>query len=634
MTSPPQILEDRMGWDEKTKKRLSQIALVVLELLALALITFLLLKFQLVEVGREVVGDVELVSYERVFVGKPVLYILAVLAWIWPLTFKRLRQEWVMLVVTQVSLVLLVIFVLWPLLQVFQEGFKAGPLAEGFSLSQFRRLLGMRMVVNATTNTLWLGTVSAIISTGLGTIIAYALTLSDIPLKRWLRIFIVLPLISPPFAVSFAVIMLFGRAGLITYDLLGITGWNIYGADGIILVQLIANMPLAALIMMAVFSSVSRDLEDAAEDLGARPFTVLRTVTFPLVTPAIMTAFLLNFIASISDFGNPMLIGAGFQMLAPQAFIQLIEFFDLQLGAALSMLLVIPALAAFALQHWISNRRSYITVTGGARTGFERSLPPFLKWPLFGISLLLSALGMLIYGSIFVGAVVRTWGHDFTPTFQHLSGLANSLPQLMNSLRVSVLAGLGGGLMGILLAWLVTRPRVPRRESIDFAGTLMYAIPGTVVGIGYIIAFNNEPFFWTGTFFIIIVAYAFRRLPVGLRTGVATEKQLDPSLEEASLDLGANRVRTFVRVSFPLLSRAFLAGVMYIFIKSMTDLSAAVFLVGGGTQVFTVRMFNVMIRGTLGQGTAMASLLIVITAAALGLLSRFTGKSFVDVFRI
>lgn len=634
MTSLSRVFGDEPLVSEETQRRLSLIGFVAFELAGLALLTYFLLQFELVEVGREVVGDVARVRYERQFVGQPALYVLILLAALWPIAVRRLREERVMLAVTQISLVVLVMFVLWPLIQIFQEGFKAGPLAEGFSLSQFRRLLGMPMVARATTNTLWLGTLSAVLSTGLGTLVAYALTLTDIPWKRWIRILVVIPLISPPFAVSFALIMLFGRNGLITYRLLGITQWSIYGPDGIVFVQLVANMPLAALIMMAVFSSVSRDLEDAAEDLGARPLGVLRTVTFPLVTPAIMTAFLLNFIASISDFGNPMLIGAGFQLLAPQAFIQLIEFFDLQLGAALSMLLVVPALAAFAIQHWISNRRSYVTVTGGARTGRIRKLPPYLKWPLFVFSAGLAGFSLLVYGSIFVGALVETWGYNFTPTLRHLSGLANSLPQLMNSLRVSAAAGIGGGVLGILLAWLVTRPQLPRRESIDFAGTLMYAIPGTVVGIGYIIAFNNEPFFWTGTFFIIIVAYAFRRLPVGLRTGVATEKQLDPALEEASLDLGANRVRTFIQVSFPLLSRAFLAGVMYIFIKSMTDLSAAIFLVGGSTQVFTVRMFNVMIRGTLGQAAAMATLLIVIVLIALGLLSRLSGKSFVEVFRI
>jgi iron(III) transport system permease protein len=329
-----------------------------------------------------------------------------------------------------------------------------------------------------------------------------------------------------------------------------------------------------------------------------------------------------------------MLIGGGFQLLAPQAFIQLIEFFDLQLGAALSMLLVVPALAAFAIQHWISNRRSYVTVTGGGRTGRIRKLSTILKAPLLTVSLLLGGLSLLIYGSIFAGALVETWGYDWTPTLRHLGGLSNSLPQLMNSLRVSAVAGIGGGILGILLAWLVTRPQLPRRETIDFIGTLLCAVPGTVIGSGYIIAFNNEPFFWTGTFAIIMLAFAFRRLPVVLRTGVATEKQLDPSLEEASLDLGASRARTFARVSFPLLSRAFLAGVMYIFIKSMTDLSAAIFLVGGSTQVFTVRMFNVMIRGTLGQAAAMASLLIVIIVAGLAVLSRFTGKSFIEVFRI
>jgi iron(III) transport system permease protein len=155
-----------------------------------------------------------------------------------------------------------------------------------------------------------------------------------------------------------------------------------------------------------------------------------------------------------------------------------------------------------------------------------------------------------------------------------------------------------------------------------------------VVGIGYILAYNAAPYFWTGTFFIIIVAYIFRRLPVGLRTGIAAQKQIDPSLEEASLDLGASRLRTFTHITFPLLSRAFFAGVIYIFIRAMTDLSAAVFLNSGRTQLFTVRMFRIMVTSTPSEAAAFAALLIVIIIISLGVLSKVTGKSFVDLFRI
>jgi iron(III) transport system permease protein len=184
------------------------------------------------------------------------------------------------------------------------------------------------------------------------------------------------------------------------------------------------------------------------------------------------------------------------------------------------------------------------------------------------------------------------------------------------------------------VAWLVTRQKFPGRQALDFSATLMYAIPGTVIGIGYIIAFNAAPYFWTGTFAIIIVAYAFRRLPVGLRTAVAAQRQVDPSLEEASLDLGASRLRTFTHITFPLLSRACFAGVIYIFIRSMTDLSTAIFLQSGRTQLFTVRMFRVMVTHTPSQAAAYAVLLVIIILLSLALLSKVTGKSFVDLFRI
>jgi iron(III) transport system permease protein len=608
--------------------------LILVEVLVLLFIATQLVQVQAVEDYREVVGDVETIHFRNEIVGDPPLLVLIALGMALPLASRRLRREPVLMVTLQAAIVSLTIFVLWPLAQVFVEGFKAGHETEGISLVQFEKLLEMPMVARATRNTLLIGVITAVLATLIGTLVAYTLTLTDVPLKRLLRTLVILPLVSPPFAVSFAIILLFGRRGLITYDVLHITEGSIYGPHGIVFVQLVSDIPLATLILTAVFASMSRDLEEAAEDLGGRPLYVLRTVTFPLVTPAILTAALLSFISSISDFGKPMLIGGGYQVLATQAYIQMIEMFDLQLGAALAMLLVIPALLAFLLQHWITRRRSYVTVTGGARTGRVRPLPGWIKWPLFGLCVFLASLTVLLYGSIFVGAMVKAWGFDYTLTTRNLQGLVSALPMLRNSMVVSVGAGFLGGVVGVLLAWLVARQTFPGRGALDFSATLMYAIPGTVIGIGFIIAFNAAPYFWTGTFMIIIVAYAFRRLPVGLRTSVASQKQIDPVLEEASLDLGASRFRTFTRITFPLLSKAFLAGVIYIFIRSMTDLSAAVFLNSGRTQLYTVRMFRVMITGTPSEAAAFAGLLIVIILISLGILSKVTGKGFVDLFRI
>ncbi|GMR10282.1 MAG: hypothetical protein BMS9Abin28_1103 [Anaerolineae bacterium] len=611
--------------------------MLIIAVIQIVLLTFIatwVMDIVIVEDSREVVDGVETIAFRRELIGDPLLFVLAAIGMSLPLMSKRLRREPVMLLAIQLSIVALLIFVLWPVAQVFVEGFEATGGEGGFSFEQFQRLFSRPMVVRASRNTIWLGVTSATLSTLIGAIVAYTLTLTDIPWKRMLRFLVVLTLVSPPFAVSFAFIMLFGRRGVITFDLLGIRQWSIYGPDGIILVQLISNIPLAVLILMTVFASMNRDLEDAAEDLGAKTFRVLRTITFPLVTPALLTAWLLNFISSISDFGNPMLIGGDFQLLAPQAYIQRVELFDPQLSAALAMLLVVPALFAFGLQHWISNRKSYVTVTGGARTGHVRKLPGWFKWPLFSIVLFLGLFNLLLYGSIFVGAAVKAWGFDYSLTLRNVSGLVIAIDELRNSLFVAIVAGLLGGVIGIILASLVTRRRFAGRGALDFSGTLMYAIPGTVVGIGYIIAFNAAPYLLTGTFFIIIVAYAFRRLPVGLRSGVAAEKQIDPSLEEASLDLGASRPRTFAKITFPLLRTAFLAGVIYIFIRSMTDLSAAIFLSAARTQLFTVRMFNVMVRGTPSEAAAFAALLIVIILLALGLLGKLTGKSFVDLFRI
>jgi iron(III) transport system permease protein len=616
------------------RRRLVLLLFVLVEALILLLIGTQLVQVQIVEDYREVVGNLETIYFRREIVGDPPLLALLAAALFLPLLSAALRREWFLLALVQLTLAGLVIFVLWPLAQVFIQSFKEDFNTPGFTLFQFQKLIKTPAVARAVTNTFILGVTTATLSTALGALVAYALTLVEMPARGILRFLAVLPLVSPPFAVSFAFILLFGRRGVITYDWLGITDYNIYGPHGIILVQLISDIPLAILILSAVFAAINRDLDDAAQDLGARPFYILRTITFPLITPALLTTVLLTFISSISDFGNPMLIGGGFQTLATQAYIQMLEFNDLQLGAALALLLVIPALLAFLLQHHIAGRRSYVTVTSGARASQPHRLPGWLKWPLFALCLLLAIFSILIYGSIFIGAFVNTWGFDYTPTLRHTGEVWSSLPMLRNSLVVSFGAGILGGVLGILMAWLVTRKQTPGRRAIDFTATLMYAIPGTVIGIGYVTAFNGAPYFWTGTFMIIIIAFAYRRLPVGLRTGVAAQSQIDNSLEEASLDLGASRLQTFRRITFPLLSRAFTAGVIYIFIHSMTDLSSAVFLNAGRTQLFTVRMFRVMTTGTPSQAAAYAVLLIVIIVLAIALLSRLTRRSFIDSFRI
>jgi iron(III) transport system permease protein len=628
------ILSFPQELSDSQKRRLTFIALLIAELVILIFIATRLLQVNAVVDRVEVIGNQEFTYYKNELVGDPALLILIIVGLVLPLASRRIRHEAVLLVTVQVIIVSLIVFVFWPLAKVFVEAFKAEYLSQGFSLIQFQKLLTKPNVWKAFSNTMILGITTSILATVIGTLIAYTLTLTNLPGKKLLRNLTILPLLSPPFAVSFAFIMLFGRRGLITWDIFHITGWNIYGPQGIILVQLISDTPLVILILSSVFASISRNLEEAAEDLGGTPFYVLRTVTFPLVTPAILTAGLLTFISSISDFGNPMLVGGGFQMLATQAYIQMIEMFDLQMGAALAMLLVIPAFIAFVIQNWISNRKSYITVTSGAVTGYIRKQPTWIKAILYSLTTFMAFLTVLLYGSIFVGAAVNAWGFDYTLTARNVTGLLTAIPQIKNSLIVSVGSGIVGGIIGIVIAWLVSRKTFPGKSVIDFSATVMLAIPGTVVGIGYIVAFNAAPYFWTGTFFIIIIAYAFRRLPVGLRTSVAAQKQIDPTLEEASLDLGASRLRTFAKITFPLLNRAFFAGVIYIFIRSMTDLSAAVFLNAGATQLYTVRMFRVMVTGTPSEGAAFAGLLIIIILIALAVLSKLTGKSFVDLFRV
>ncbi len=242
---------------DRIRKYRPLIIIAVVQIVVLTFVAMWVMDIVIVEDTREVVDGVETITFRRELIGDPLLFVLAAVGMSLPLLSQKLRREPVMMLAVQLAIVALLIFVLWPVAQVFVEGFESTEVEGAYSLEHFQRLLTKPMVARATRNTLWLGVTSATLSTIIGAVVAYTLTLTDIPWKRWLRILVVITLISPPFAVSFAFILLFGRRGLITYDILGIQEWTIYGPDGIILVQLISNIPLAVLILIAVFAAMN-----------------------------------------------------------------------------------------------------------------------------------------------------------------------------------------------------------------------------------------------------------------------------------------------------------------------------------------------------------------------------------------
>ena len=329
------------------------------------------------------------------------------------------------------------------------------------------------------------------------------------------------------------------------------------------------------------------------------------------------------FIESLADFGNPLVLaGATFPMLAPQAYLEITGSFNLPRGAALAAVLLVPSLTAFAIQRYWISRRQYITVTGKPTASTSKLVSEPVKWLLYGISVLFAVLVAAFYLVILAGAFTRVWGFDYTVTLQHFRYVFDvGFKSVTDTLIVAAIVTPISGIMGMLIAFLIVRRRFPGRTLLEFTSILNFAVPGTVVGIGYILAFNGPPIILTGTLTILVAAFVFRYMSVGIQNGVAVLRQIDPAIEEAAQNLGADSVTTFRKITLPLIAPAFFSALVYAFVRAMTAISAAIFLVSANWNLMTVQILNQVGSGRLGVAAAFSVLLILIVVIFMGALN-------------
>jgi len=448
---------------------------------------------------------------------------------------------------------------------------------DGPSLDAVRGLVGDWTHRAALVNSLLLAALVGIAGTVLG--FAFALLAVRANLPRWcsraLDAVVLLPLISPPFTAAIALIFALGPRGLISYHVFGLTRVNIYGLWGTLLSETLTYFPIAYLTLKAVLANVDANLEDSAFSLGARRWRVFRTVTLPLTTPGVANAFLLVSAASLADFATPLILaGTRFPVLPTQAFLQITGLYDMRGGAALCFLLLVPALAVFAGQRWFTERRggTFVTVTGkvGAVTRVKSLSPAAVLGLAAGCGLVV-VLVLVCYLLIFAASIVRGLGADNSLSLAHYAHVfSGGLKAVRDTLVIAAICMPVGGLFAVVLGFLVSRTQFPGRRALEFVAMMNYALPGTIVGIAYLVAFNDPPLALTGTAFILVVCYVFRYSLAGTRATSAVLAQIDPSIEEASASLGARRDVTFRRVVLPLIRPALLAGMTVLFIRGMT----------------------------------------------------------------
>ena len=464
------------------------------------------------------------------------------------------------------------------------------------------------------------------------------------PFPRLFRLISILPVITPPFVIGLALILLFGRAGLVTTflsDWLSIprSRW-IYGLPGLTIAQLLAFTPISFLVLSGVLQAVGPSLEEASQTLRAGRWRTFRSVTWPLIRPGLANAFLIAFIESLADFGNPVMIGGNFRVLSTSIYFAVVgAAHDEGRAAVLGLVLLAFCLAAFLLQRIWTGERSYVSVSGKGDGGRPAELPLPLTRLCYAVVLPWMALTAAVYSIILVGGFVKNLGADNSFTLEHLRTafaigqsehgwfLAGSAwNSLITTLEVAGLSMIPTAALGILTAYLLDRQRFFGRAAFEFMTMMSFAIPGTVIGVSYILAFNTPPIELTGTAMIMVIAFVFRNMPVGIRAGIANLQQIDRSLDEASLTLGARTPGTLRRVILPLLRPAIVTAMVYAFVRAMTSVSAVIFLVSGEYNLATVYIVGRAEFGEYGLAIVYSAVLIVIITLVLSLIQALVGE--------
>ncbi|NPU88361.1 MAG: iron ABC transporter permease [Fervidobacterium sp.] len=535
----------------------------------------------------------------------------------------KLLKEPALLTTIFVVFALLVIFIIFPLYKIFQISLTDSN--GNFTLEVYKNALQNNYFRRGFVNSLLVAFLTALLGTAVGYLFAYTINRTDIPFKSFFRTIATMPVIFPPFVGALSLIMLFGANGLITSKLLGFSNIYIYGLPGLMLAQVLCFFPVAFITLDGVLSTISPTLEDAAFNLGASRWQVFYKVVLPLSVPGIASTMLVLFIESLADFGNPLILaGSKFPILSVQAYLQITGMYDLRSGATLSVWLLIPSLLAFIIQKYFLEKKKYYTVTGKPTISVLKSVSEPVKWILFSICLFIVLFILLVYGIIFWGAFTKAWGanNQFTlDNFKYIFDVGRSA--IRGTLTIASISTPISAVFGMVIAFLVVRKIFPGKRVMEFISLLSFAVPGTVIGIGYILAFNKPPLLLTGTLTILVLNFVFRYMPVGIQSGIALLNQVDPSIEEAAFTLRANNRQVFAKITLPLITPAFFSALVFAFVRAMTAISAAIFLVSSRWNLITVQILSQTESGRLSEACAFSTLLTLIIMVFIGVLKIF-----------
>ena len=546
---------------------------------------------------------------------------------------KKLMGDPILVTTIVVLITFLTLFILYPLAILLVDSFVGDG---GFSFNVFKRIFQMPTFTHAITNTLKVGFLVGILSTLVGLLFAYV----EVYVRMGkftgglFKVVSMLPVVSPPFVLSLSMIMLFGKAGIITRFLLKIYDNSVYGFWGIAIVQTLTFFPVCYMMLKGLLKNIDPSLEEAARDMGASRWKVFTSVTFPLLLPGLGNAFLVTFIESIADFANPMIIGGSYDTLATTIYLQITGAYDKAGAAAMAVVLLCITLAMFAVQKYYLERKTAATLTGKASRGRMLISDRSVRVPLTVLCSLVALFVIMMYICVPIGACFPTWGYKFFPLtgkwFKLVFTRYHGFQAFRDSFILSLISAPITALLSMIISYLVVKRKFKSKGFIEAVSMLAMAVPGTVLGVGYIRGFSGGLFLTGfmqglyGTGLILIIVFVVRSLPTGTRSGISALRQIDKSIEESAYDMGADSFRVFMTVTLPLIKDSFLSGLVTAFVRSITAISAIILLVTPQFLLITVQINEFAEKGSYSLACAFATILIVITYGSVLLMNLVT----------
>ena len=544
---------------------------------------------------------------------------------------KKLFGDPVMVTTIVVLIAFLTLFILYPLAILLVDSIYSPE--GGLTLRFFQESFSKYTFIRAITNTLKVGFLVGILSALVGLLFAYVEVYVKVRTKFMGGLFKVvsmLPVVSPPFVLSLSMIMLFGKAGIITRHMLGIYDNNVYGFWGIAIVQTMTFFPVCYMMFRGLLKNIDPSMEEAARDMGASRWKVFTSVTLPLLLPGIGNAFLVTFIESIADFANPMIIGGSYDTLATTIYLQITGAYDKNGACAMAVVLLGITMIMFLVQKFYLEKKTAATLTGKASRARMLIEDKSVTVPLTIFCSAIALFVVMMYICVPFGALFRTWGRDFSLTtrwFEQVFTRYKGFKAFQDSFVLSLIAAPITALLSMSISYLVVKRKFKTKGFIEVVSMLAMAVPGTVLGIGYIRGFAGGVFHSGflqgiyGTGVILVIVFVVRSLPTGTRSGISALRQIDKSIEESAYDMGANSLKVFTSVTLPLIKDSFLSGLVTAFVRSITAISAIILLVTPSYLLITVQINEFAEKGSYGIACAFATILIVITYGSVMLMN-------------